>query len=169
MRHALLGKDPLTGKSVRLKEGDSYSVEHFSTSELGRLRPASTTMSYAPEQVELHTALTACAPRCAARRSHASACGSCSRRAHRRHGTSQDASTQPLTLDQISPNPWTTEPSLIIQPHRHQLVLNRTTDRSRSRCGRGHLATLVTLGCLACAGLFVLIAWDGTHALPIQL
>ena len=27
-------------------------------------------------------------------------------------------------------------------------------------------ATLVTLGCLACAGLFVLIAWDGTHALP---
>ena len=30
-------------------------------------------------------------------------------------------------------------------------------------------ATLVTLGCLACAGLFVLIAWDGTHALPTQL
>ena len=30
-------------------------------------------------------------------------------------------------------------------------------------------ATLVTLGSLACAGLFVLIVWDGTHALPIQL
>ena len=30
-------------------------------------------------------------------------------------------------------------------------------------------ATLVPLGSLACAGLFVLIVWDGTHALPIQL
>ena len=35
-KEQLLCKDPLTGKSVRLKEGDNYSVEHFSTSELKR-------------------------------------------------------------------------------------------------------------------------------------
>ena len=41
-------------------------------------RPASITTSYTPEPVELHTAPTApCAHRCAARRSCASACGSC--------------------------------------------------------------------------------------------
>ena len=28
-------------------------------------------------------------------------------------------------------------------------------------------ATLVTFGCLACAGVFVLIAWDGMHVLLI--
>ena len=30
-------------------------------------------------------------------------------------------------------------------------------------------ATLVTIGCLACAGVFVLIAWDGMHVLSVCL
>ena len=35
-KQKLSAKDPLTGKTVRLKEGDNYSVEHFSSTELKR-------------------------------------------------------------------------------------------------------------------------------------
>lgn len=59
------------------------------------------------------------------------------------------------------PLPLTRAPALTpTNPHPDQVLLKMLGSEDA-------FATLVTLGSLACAGVFVLIAWDGMHVLLI--